>query len=219
MKQIKEKIAIILSVFSVLFCAMGPSVSAGKDLKTANDMGGNSGADDFLGKIKLFVSSNRLNDDAYFSNLFGIRLAGGEPESGVGNMVYECSIGNQNLGKWTGRRYRYQSAPSYIATQPNASTSKCFNPYSIDVINPMHRKIFIQFDIDPNKLCLSETEIKRYFPNAYYSESPGRLSVRSRWGTLDDPIVMGIESYGVNGVCARSIFFRQNNFTSDEAGF
>jgi hypothetical protein len=219
--QIKNSIFFILGGLLLSGCvANTPSSSLSKVISDANNSSfTTTDPDVFLEKIELLLKHAKLEDNAYFSKIFDIQLAGGELESGRGNMTYACALDNPDIRNWVGMRYRYKSAPAFLSIQPHASTSNCFNPYTVNTTNPIHTAVAIRLDVKVDKLCISESDIKRHFPYAYYSESNSGFSVRYRRGTLDNPIIFGIESTRSGAVCASSFFFDQNNMYQSGSGF
>jgi hypothetical protein len=208
----------LLIIFAISGCAApehfvgsGNSSDAAKGVEART-----SDSDAVLEKIELLLKHANLEDDAYVSKTLDVRLAGGELESGHGDMIYECALqAYTNIRNWTGRRYRYESGPAYFAPPPFPAASKCFNPYVIDETNPAHIAASLNINLNYQKICITLSDIKRHFGDAYYSESRGGFSMLYRTGNTSNHIAVRIESTRTGKICARVIVLDQNDFSPE----
>jgi hypothetical protein len=206
-------------IFLISGCAaVAPqSLTSGETVGASGEDGPTtSGADMVLSRIQLLVKHGHLEDSAYVSKVLDIRLAGGELESGHGDMIYTCALQTYaNMRIWKGRRYRYEDGPSYLAPQPFPATSKCFNPYVIDEADANRVAASLRIDLNIKDVCITLADVKKHFKTAYYSKSGGGFSVRYHIGDVSNHVAMRIESTHAGKICANIIVLDQNDFSPE----
>ncbi|MFB9127141.1 hypothetical protein E2553_40410 [Paraburkholderia dipogonis] len=214
-KKMWPGIPIVLLIAGCTVSASHLNTSAPGDAPSENKLIA-SDSDMILTKIALLLTHAHLDDNINVSKILDVRLAGGESETGRGDMIYACALQSYTNTKiWKGRRYRYEKEPAYFASQPFPATSKCFNPYVVNNENPAHVSASLSININVNNVCITDSDIKRHFKDAYYSESRGGFSVRYRTGDVNDHIVLRIESTRTGKICANTIVLDQNDFAPE----
>lgn len=202
----------------LLACVAGCAVSVASDpalsqTHSAKDSSISS-PDSVLESIQSILRHGHLEDNDFVSRALNVRLVGGELESGKGDMVYQCTMQlGGTVRNWTGRRYRYDDIPDYMAQPHWPPTSKCFNPYVIDEKNPKHIAASLGIALNVNNVCITLDDVKKYFPSAYYQNSRGGYGVLYGESDSDNRIVLRIGSTRTGKICAIDIVLDQNEFS------
>ncbi|MGS0894316.1 hypothetical protein ACVBGC_17565 [Burkholderia stagnalis] len=209
MTRFKGHIAILCSITFLLACSANHSLS-GEQVGISERPTSGTEADAFLKKIAALIFHNDLRDSKYFSTLFNIKLFGGELESGQGSMVNNCGLAQMgSMQKWTGRRYRYESAPKYLVSQGAASDSICGNPYIIEMKNNHPISSTATLQIKTDQLCISENDIKRYFPDAIYRDYNQGFTATEESNGVENNIKLIIDSTRLPEICVYRFQFEQ----------
>jgi len=165
--------------------------------------------DEIVKNIHDIVESDGLANEAYYSEKLGLVMQAGEL-SRVEEPNLKCGLAtasrvDENIEKV----FFYKTTPWFFDGNM-IHDYRCTGAYRKDFLKNGVVRVYADVKIDPDKVCIRENDVKRYFPSGDYVDGVGGYEMR--YSTADGGnIRLTIHAPPASPKCAVYVHFSKND--------